>query len=239
MKNILIGIVIVAFAAVIYFVFLNKTVEAPKIEDEIVDTTPEQLTVASSSKQILKETYEIQFDFPVTNEEQVNAEIKKTVDSLIKTFEEEAISFSPHPSGFDRPYTLFGTFTPHLGNKYDTFVFLMSVDFGGAHPNHFYKTITFDKQNSVISIEDLVKREFGGLDAVNKISELVKKIISDKLAENANPEMIADGAGPEIENFKNFYIENEEVVFLFEPYAVAAYAYSSQEARIKFSEIKI
>lgn len=238
MKKILIGIVVSVIVGVVYFVFLNKTVEAPKIEDDTFGTSLEQLTVASSSKQVLKETYEIQFDFPVTNNEQINTEIKKTVDNLIKTFEEEAISFSPHPSGFDRPYTLFGTFTSHLGSKYDTFVFLMSVDFGGAHPNHFYKTITFDKQNSVISIEDFVKREFGGLDAVNKISELVKKIISDKLAENANPEMIADGAGPEIENFKNFYIENEEVVFLFEPYAVAAYAYSSQEARVKISDIK-
>jgi len=239
MKKVLIGIVIVVIASVVYFVVFKKTVEAPKVEDEVVDTTSEQLTVASSSRQILKETYEIQFDFPVTGQEKIDLEIKSTVDELIKTFEDEAISFSPHPSGFDRPYTLFGTFTPHLGDKYDTFVFLMSVDFGGAHPNHFYKTITFDKQKSIISIEDLVKREFGGLDAVNKISELVQKIITDKLAENANPEMIADGAGPEIENFKNFYIENEEVVFLFEPYAVAAYAYSSQEARIKFSDLKI
>jgi hypothetical protein len=67
----------------------------------------------------------------------------------------------------------------------------MSVDFGGAHPNHFYKTLSFDKDGNLISIEEFLKREFAGKNVVGKISTLTRETnFTVKLAENVNLEMI-------------------------------------------------
>lgn len=239
MKKIVIIIVLVVLAAIVYLAFFYKTAEAPKIEDNTTNTEVKSLSIIGSSKQISAEGYEVDFKFPVTGEEKIDNEISSLVDQLVSTFEDEAKSFLPNPSGEDRAYTLIANYESKLGDKYDTIVFLMSVDFGGAHPNHFYRTVTFDKNQSVISIEDFLKREFVGVEVLDKISNLTREKISTKLAENVNQEMLNAGTDPDLDNFKNFYVDGEAVVFLFEPYAVAPYAYSTQEAKITFDEIKI
>ncbi len=238
MKKVFVGLLMISIVVIGYFYFSSKVVEAPKTEEKKQEEIV-MLTVASSSKQIVKENYNINFDFPFTNQEKIDSEISKIVDTSISTFEQEISNFNPAPTGIERPYTLSGTYKSYLGNKYDNFVFLISIDFGGAHPNHFYKTLTFDKNQNVVSIQNILDKELSGISTVDKISQLVIMQITKKLGVNANPEMIEAGAGPNIENFRNFYIEGDEIVFIFEPYAVAAYAYSSQEARIKFSDLKM
>lgn len=237
MKKIWILVLAIGLVLSMYFLFFYKTAEAPQINTE-EEKPVENITFSTSSKQIIKDTYEVNFTFPVTGQEKIDSEVSKIVDDLINNFEKEAISFSPHPSGEERKYTLFADFDEYLGSKYDTFVFLFSVDFGGAHPNHFYRTITFDKNKEVVSLEKFLNDEFGGLAVLDKISQLVAEKITNKLGENANQQMIDDGTKPSVENFDNFYVDGENVVFLFEPYAVAPYAYSSQEAKISFSEIR-
>lgn len=239
MKKIGIIILVGILVAIVYLAFFYKTAEAPKIEDNTLSTETKSLSVVGSSKQISGTGYEVDFKFPVTGEQKIDDEISKIVDQLVSTFEEEAKSFLPNPAGEDRAYTLIANYEAKLGEKYDTVVFLMSVDFGGAHPNHFYKTVTFDKNQSVISIDDFLKREFGGIEVLDKVSTLTREKISAKLAENVNQEMLNAGTEPDLDNFKNFYVDGESVVFLFEPYAVAPYAYSTQEAKITFEEIKI
>jgi hypothetical protein len=239
MKKTLIILAIGALIAIIYFAFFYKTAEAPNIENTEPETEVKDLSITGSSKQISANGYEVDFKFPVTGEERIDSEISNIVNQLTSTFEDEAKSFLPNPSGEDRDYTLIANYEAKLGDKYDTFVFLMSVDFGGAHPNHFYRTVTFDKNQSVISIEDLLKREFGGTGVLDKISGLAQEKIANKLGENVNTDMLEAGTKPSFDSFKNFYIDGESIVFLFEPYAVAPYAYSTQEAKISFSEIKI
>ncbi len=239
MKKFIILILTVGVIAGFYFAFFYKTAEAPHDSEPVVEEEPvAQLEYTSSSKQIIKDGYEVDFKFPVTNEEKINTEINKVVDDMVSSFEKEAISFLPHPSGENRNYSLYGNFETHFGNKYDTVAFLVSVDFGGAHPNHFFKTITFDKNQNIVTLENFLNNEFSGLSTLDKISDLASKKIHEKLGENANSEMIAEGTKPSVENFDNFYVDGDTVVFLFEPYAVAPYAYSSQEARINFSEIR-
>lgn len=222
---------------IIFFTFFHKTVEAPKMQDEL-EQPKQELSVTESSKQIRKEGYEVDFKFPVTGSKKINDEIQRNVDDLISSFEEQAQEFLPNTFE-DRDYTFIANYESHLGAEYNTFVFLMSIDFGGAHPNHFYKTLTFDGDENVVSLENILTKKFGNTDSINKISEISRQRISSKLGENTNKEMLEDGTEPAFDNFKNFYIEGETIVFLFEPYAVAPYAYSTQEAKINFSELMI
>jgi hypothetical protein len=238
MKKSIVILLAIISGLIIYFVFFHKEAQAPFFE-EIDNSDTKQLNVIASSKQIIQEGYSVDFSFPVTSEEKIDGVISQVVENLISSFEKEAKSFLPHPSGFNREYTLIGNFESKLGNKYDTFVFLMSVDFGGAHPNHFYKTITFDKNQNEINLENFLKTEFNNVNLITKISELAREKIAKKIGENVNYLMLNNGTEPEFNNFKNFYIDNQSIVFLFEPYAVAPYAYSTQEAVINFSELMI
>jgi hypothetical protein len=237
-KYSLILLVVLIIGAVLFLLFYKK-VEAPEIINEpAVEVKTKDLTFSTSTKEIVKDEYEVDFDFPVTGELRIDTEIIKTVDDLVDSFEKEAQSFSPHPSLSERKYTLANNFESHFGEKYDTFVFLISVDFGGAHPNHFYKTLTFDKQQNIVSLEDFLNEEFNGIESINVISKITKDYFYEKLGESVNSDMINDGASADLKNYKNFYVSSNEIVFLFEPYAVAPYAYSTQEVRIDFSEIK-
>jgi hypothetical protein len=238
MKKIIFIISAIIIGVGVYFVFFHKTVEAPHVE-EIKKDEINILTVTDSKKQVIKEGYEIDFKFPVTGNKKIDSEIMKNVDQLVSTFETEAESFLIEPLMSDRKYSMIGNYESHLGLKYDTFVFLVSIDFGGAHPNHFYRTITFDKGGNVLSLQDVLNKELGTINVLDKISELTRKKITEKLGENTNIEMLKAGTRPDFENFKNFYIKENQLVFLFEPYAVAPYAYSTQEASIDFNDLKI
>lgn len=237
MKKITFLILAIIVGIVVYFVFFYKTVEAPKGDNVQDISETKTLTVTDSKKQIIREGYEIDFKFPYTGKEKMDTVVMSIVDELIKSFEEDAQSFLLTPLPDQRNYTLIGDYEAHLGSEYDTFVFLISVDFGGAHPNHFYKTITFDKNENVLSLQDVLKKEIGKTDVLDKISELSRQKITNRLKENTNQQMLEDGTTPDWDNFRNFYIVENELVLLFEPYAVAPYAYSTQEARINFEEI--
>jgi hypothetical protein len=197
------------------------------------------LNVVESKKQVVKNGYEIDFKFPVTGNKIIDSEIMKNVDQITNTFSEEAESFLIESIVEERKYSMIGSYESHLGPKYDTFVFLVSVDFGGAHPNHFYRTITFDKNAKVLTLQDVLNKEIGTSEVLDKISELTRRNISEKLGENTNIEMLNAGTKPDFENFKNFYVKDNQLVLLFEPYAVAPYAYSTQEASVGFDELKI
>lgn len=238
MKKLIFIILAIIVGIVVYFAFFHRTVEAPKI-DNIQKEELNVLTVTESKIQIVKEGYEVDFKFPVTGKQKIDSEIKKNVNQIVSTFEEEAQSFLLTPLPDQRAYTLISSYEARLGSEYDTFVFLISIDFGGAHPNHFYKTLTFDKTENIVSLSDVFNKKVGNQDVLSRVSELVRQKISEKLGENTNQQMLVEGTKPELENFKNFYIEGENIIFLFEPYAVAPYAYSTQEAKISFEEIRI
>jgi len=236
MKKITFLILAVVAGLVIYFAFFHKTVEAPKVEIKENDQIS-VLTVTESKKQIVKEGYEIDFKFPFTGKQKIDSEINRNVNQLVDTFTEEVEAFLLTPLPDQRKYTLNADYSAHLGPEYDTFVFIITVDFGGAHPNHFYRTVTFDKSENVLSLQDVLNKKGGTSDVLSRISELTRKNISEKLGENTNKEMLEDGTKPDFENFKNFYVDGNFLVLLFEPYAVAPYAYSTQEARIAFEDI--
>lgn len=237
MKKIIFLILAIIVGIVVYFVFFYKTVEAPKIDDAQDISLPKEITVTDSKKQIIRDGYEIDFKFPYTGKEKIDSAVAVVVDELITSFEEDAKNFLLTPLPDQRNYTLIGDYQANLGSEYDTFVFLVSIDFGGAHPNHFYKTITFDKSENVLSLQDVLNKEIGKTDVLEKISELSRQKISERLKENTNQQMLEDGTMPDWNNFRNFYVVENELVLLFEPYAVAPYAYSTQEARINFDEI--
>jgi hypothetical protein len=203
-------------------------VEAPAPEPA---PTPIELTVASSTKTVQGGTYGISLDFPVTNSETVNQQVLAYIDETVHAFEVNVEEMGP--SLFpDRQYTMFGTFETYAGNGYTTFVFLTSVDTGGAHPNHTYTTYTFDTYGKVVTLAEVLQTRYSGALTLDRLALIARAELETELGEDAAYGWIASGTEPTIENYQDFYLDGDDLVILFEPYAVGPYAWSSRLVRV-------
>lgn len=224
--------------------FVEKKVSmAPSLTDEDSlsgeNKINEEVSFNHQSSKITENTevYMIDLEFPVLEDSYVSAQIDKYINETADQFKSDAQEFGPHPVA-GRKYTLFTNYQFKESENYKTFVFLTSVDMGGAHPNHFFKTLTFDNLGNLVTISDLVQKEFGEENVFEKISEVVQSKLIEDLGDVAESSWIKDGAGPFPENFQDFYVEGDKIHFLFEPYAVAAYALGSREVTLSFDEIR-
>lgn len=105
---------------------------------------------------------------------------------------------------------------------------------GAAHGNTEFITYNFNISDSHLLILDELFRE--NSDYIQKISELCINKLMDN-TEYSDINWISEGASPNIENFENFLLLDEGIMFIFEPYAVAAYAAGPQFVTIPYEEM--
>lgn len=113
---------------------------------------------------------------------------------------------------------------------------ILSKNTGGAHPNTFFHTWTYDAETGkVFKFQDLFQPEHNPL-------WTIYPIVKEKLlaAEISDEDWIERGSGEtNFENYRNFVIDGEELVLIFEPYQVAAYAAGPQEVRIPMKRLNV
>jgi hypothetical protein len=112
------------------------------------------------------------------------------------------------------------------------------VDFGGAHPNRTRLFYNFDlKTGNVIFEEDIFKDGFTA-----ELTEILKQKLSEDLSEqNINRENslnITDYFVDEIKPNHNFYINDESICYVFNPYEIAPYYIGETEINLPYSMIK-
>jgi hypothetical protein len=233
------GIWVIVGCLILVFILLNTFSVFSKKDTASTDTatattttdTLIEVTFASSTKTVQTKEYGFQFDFPVTNVDAINTEINAFVDETVSAFEDEVKSFGPLPV-VDRQYTMYGWFQPHIEGNYATFAFLVSVDTGGAHPNQLFYTKTFRPTGELVSVETVIKELYGDTVTLDQIAQVTSTILTAQLGDDAAFGWIEDGLKPAPENFADFYVEQNELVLLFEPYAIGPYAWGSVMVRI-------
>jgi Protein of unknown function (DUF3298)/Deacetylase PdaC len=120
--------------------------------------------------------------------------------------------------------------------------FLEDTYEGGVHPNYNYFTVTYDlKQGRELKLSDLFKPGAKYLDAVSAYA--TRDLQSRKDPENNNESMglaqdiFADGAKPTADNYARWNITKKGLMFTFDPYQVAAYAYGAQTVIIPYARL--
>jgi hypothetical protein len=58
------------------------------------------------------------------------------------------------------------------------------------------------------------------------------------LGEYKNPKMIDDGTSPDYENYRAWYITNDQIVFIFGQYQVGPYVLGIQEFKLDKNKLK-
>lgn len=113
---------------------------------------------------------------------------------------------------------------------------------GGAHPNHDFTTFTFDlADDRQIYLQDLFVE---GSDPWKVIAPIVQQDLEEHLAEvfgtalsDDDKNIITIGAGENPDNYQNFALTSDSLIFFFPPYQVAAYAAGAQEVSIPLDQL--
>ncbi len=167
--------------------------------------------------------------------------VEQVVDEFIAETRSQFLGFVTAPEMFTFP-SVGGFFLSISYDEYrfsDTIVSLVFTigDYtGGAHPNSWYTTFTFDlEQGQEITLDDLFVE---GSNPLAVISPIIQQDLLARIGEMTDPTWVEQGTGENPDNYQNFAITPDQLIFFFPPYQVAAYAAGPQEASIPLSQIR-
>jgi len=104
---------------------------------------------------------------------------------------------------------------------------------GRAHPYHLHKVLNYDlSSGKVLQLNELFKPHSPFLKIIaNYCKNALTKKLQDKW-------MIDGGTKPKPENYKNWNLEQDNLLITFDEYQVAPYVYGAQEIHIPYSVLK-
>lgn len=208
----------------IQFYFLKQQ-ENSKVTEVIhfQNATPEKKMIEE------KHPYQLRVYYPITSYPTLNQEIDAKVQSHIQDFKDE---ISDSGVQLNQTYTLDILYKEFQKGPYISYVFTIFQDTGGAHPNTFYDTISYNtKTNQMVTLEDLIKENLNFLDIV---SENTREQLS-KNKKIVSYDMMIQGTLPKIENFSQFAITEKGYLFFFSPYQVAPYSSGKFQVLLPYS----
>jgi hypothetical protein len=191
--------------------------------------TPQEENISWPSKEIKKEiisektaAYRIDAVYPVAEGNAATMYFKAFVDEEIAVFKknsEDAVADE------QLLMTLDITYEEKKSANADNYIFTVTTDTGGAHGLQVHKTFSFDELGKLLTINDLFSNE-----GLKTISSFIEKELNKR--DYADSRWIKEGTAPLEENYRNFYITDQGITFIFDPYQVAPYAAGTQNVSV-------
>lgn len=192
-------------------------------------------------------TVDVQYPFvegiaDVEQAEMLNGELSHVAFATLDAFEREvAETASPDPLGSKSSIAIraaVGLLTPEIVSvRYDISVYSA----GAAHPNAFYKTLTWDVPRATeIPLTSLFRPGVAYLERLSTlaIADLERQFATDEENFEALSTDIRAGASPRAEHFAAWTMDGDGLMLWFEPYQVAPYAAGPQQVRIPWSSLR-
>lgn len=245
----MVGVAILALLTLAFVIwFLGSH---PKVSDptDTATTTPaSQLEPAHIVEDAAY--YEIDAAYPTaTPLTAISAEADAAAVAAMKSFTVQAIAEFKANGNFSnlspddvqllrldqRKYSLGMTYETKTGPRTITYIYIRIADTGGAHPNSFYKTFTFDTvTGEEVTLGDLFLPGSGYLD---RLSSIARADLPTVIDEYADAGFIEEGTSPSAESFQNFYLEGSTLVLLFPPYQVGPYSLGTVRLPIELARL--
>lgn len=189
--------------------------------------------------QEITDLYKIRIYYPYTAYEVLNHEISSFIQQYKNEFQANIQNSNIPVSQF---YTLDIRYDSYSYQNFISYVFFIFLDTGGAHPNTYIHTITFDKDSKkVVTIESLMKKNSTILEILSKESlfqlQQSEKFQNEDLT-NIH-DMLIEGTRPIAKNFRNFAFSSDGLLIFFENYQVAPYVYGSFQVKIPYSKLNL
>lgn len=186
---------------------------------------------AAQQKCLLQGTLQISIQYPLKE----LADYKfadQTVTDFITAQENEVVqAFSEGGTVAPGMYSLNMTYeTFNFSPEVMSLKYVISTYTGGAHPNSYFKTFTFDLINDHdLSVTDLFRADANPWPT---IANIVEQDLINQMGVGADLNWIQTGSGENPDNYHSFVVTENEVIFYFDPYQVAPYAAGAFEVHI-------
>lgn len=132
-----------------------------------------------------------------------------------------------------RKYTLDIDYTEYQSPQTVSYVFTAHIDTLGAHPNGYFKTFMFDKRTGKeLTLGDIFEGDWLSYVSAESEAQVRAHIAEMTASAGADVSLFEEGLAPREGNFLSAYMDGGDIVILFDPYQVAAYAAGPQEVRI-------
>lgn len=164
--------------------------------------------------------------------------IEAEVDAFIASYRAEFVGY------FVDSLTFFGSAPWSLSMDYEFYdhspqvrsLLLTIYEYsGGAHGNLGYKSFTYDvATGELYDLFDLFQDEFNPMPL---LSSLTQAQLLATISDMTDADWIASGTGEDPLNYQQWVLTETELVFLFPPYQVAAYAAGPQMVRIPLTDL--
>lgn len=176
----------------------------------------------------------IKIYFPITNYQLLDSKINDIIKYYLNEFN---TSISENKFQRDTFYTLYILYDEYNYKQYASYILYIEMFTGGAHPNHFIKTIIYDKNDDrLINIDDLINYNQNILNILSEESRTILKS-NPKFTNAYSHDMLYEGTEPTIENFSNFVFTDDGIKIFFDYYQIAPYYYGVTEILIPWDKI--
>jgi hypothetical protein len=253
-------LVILVLGAIIWYL-LARHVLPPMSGEPTATTTPQTQTGNETTGDLSESAtyYDITAKYPAStplgsltdaqpNARAVNIMKQWELDTIAQFKKDGNFAHLSHDDvqmlGLDqRKETLDISYTSARGDGTISYIFVVTADTLGAHPNTVYKTFVFDaKTGTQMSLSNLFAPGTSYLTELStKSRALLPALISKSegiSVKDMDTGMLNDGTKPTTENFSNWYLDGSNLVIIFPPYQVAAYAAGTQKLSIPLSSFK-
>lgn len=181
---------------------------------------------------------EMHVDYPVELASQQES-IEHQVDEFVREQRQALLAIGAdtlYPAGRELNFFLhIDSETFHHSDSIASLLFTVSTYTGGAHPNSFYQTMTFNLDEGYeLSFNQVFRPETNPLATIVPI---VQDALREKLPD-VEEWMILAGSSMDSANYQNFVLTPDSVIFYFDPYQVAPYVFGPQQVEIPLSELE-
>lgn len=188
----------------------------------------------------LRAGIDIQIDYPLEVMDYdfaraaVDAYLAQTQSDMVRWFSEtdfsQPISFNANTWSLYVDYARYDYSDEVMG-----LVFSVSTYTGGAHPNHDFKTFTFDlNAGRELTLDDVLRADSNPWPTLSALAQIS---LTEQMGDFADAAWITDGTGENLENYHSWALDAENLYIFFPPYQVAAYAAGSFTVAIPLNSI--
>ena len=227
-KKIFIIILILAIAGAVGYFYLQK--KPIIIQQQAPTINIEDIKITDNTS-----PFKINIVYPqIAGLDDYNAEAKAIVDSEINNFKKNSLENDKavkdtDPTGyaeFPRTYDLdIGYDKGILNNNIVSTVFNIYSFEGGAHGSNTSVAINYNiNTKTKVKLADLFPNDKNYLQKISDycIPNLIKQMTASGAIEMSDDSWIKEGAGPKVENYVVFLINEKNIIFYFQRYQVAA-----------------
>jgi hypothetical protein len=206
--------------------------EKKQAEPAKAPSTNQNLSITDRTINDKGTNYKISATYPATGNQRLDSIVAAFVTTTVGDFKQgigpDTVSRWTNELNFT--YSSSITRYKYVSFEFDTYTFT-----GGAHGMTFIHTLNYDlSKDSVVSLAEL----FTAPTYLDTLSLYCYVLLKDSLGHEAVEDMLRAGTVAKPESFEKFQITPRGLQFHFEPYAVAPYAWGSQQATIPYASLK-